>query len=255
MKCGGCARTSLVAEDFETRLVRGVPTPYKSCRKCRAKDTKRNNDPVVKARKKILKQDPKYKKAQDAYNHRPDVKAARQASQGAPEYLAKRNVVRKQPENVAVLKAYEASEAGKLSKKGRNARSSAKRKADPGKNLGDRMQGKLVRMLRGTRLGSSTVSKWTQFKSGAEIKNHFEDQFAEGMSWSNYGYGADKWNIGHRIARAKYDHSNPEDVRRCWSKKNLFPQWQSENLSLGAKLPETAELLALADVHPTAWSV
>lgn len=255
MKCVGCARTSLVAKDFESRLVRGVPTPYKCCRKCRAKSKKRNNDPVVKARKKILKQDPKYKKARDAYNHRPDVKAARQASQSAPEFLAKRRVASKEPKRVAYLKAYEASEAGRLSRKGRNARSAAKRKADPGKHLGDRIRQKLIRMLRGTRLGSSTLSKWTQFKSGAEIKNHFEDQFAEGMSWSNYGHGPDKWNVGHSIARALYDQSNPEDVRRCWSKKNLFPQWQAENLSLGTTLPSSEVLATLADVHPIAWSV
>ena len=77
MKCCGCARTSLTTEDFESRLVRGVPTPYKSCRKCRAKNTKQNNDPAVKARRKILKKDPKYKKAKDEYNHLPEVKAGR----------------------------------------------------------------------------------------------------------------------------------------------------------------------------------
>ena len=252
MKCGGCARTSLTAEDFESRLVRGVPTPYKSCRKCRAKATKRNNDPAVKARKKILK--PKYKDAQDAYNHRPDVKAARKACLGAPEYLAKRKEVRKQPEKVAVLKAYEASEAGKLSRKGRNARSYIKRMADPGLHIGDRIRQKLVKMLHGSGQ-SSTVSTWTEFDLPKDIQEHFEGQFATGMSWDNYGHGDDKWNIGHRIARALYDQSNPEDVRRCWSKKNLFPQWQPENLSLGTTLPPPDVLAELADVHPIAWSV
>lgn len=251
MKCGGCGRRC-TADDFDSRLVRGVPTPYKCCRKCRAKATKQNNDPTVKAKKKASK--PKYKDTEKAYNHRPDVKAARTAQQKSSEFLAKRREISKTPEKRAVLKAYEATEAGKASRKGRNARSHVKRKADPGTHLGDVIQGKLVKMLKGTDQ-SSTVSKWTEFTSASDIKSHFQNQFVGKMSWENYGLGDDKWNIGHRIARALYDHSNPEDVRRCWAKKNLFPQWQTENQSLGTRLPPPDELEALRSVHPNAWSV
>lgn len=217
-------RTSCTAEDFESRLVRGVPTPYKCCRKCRAKADIQNRRPEVKARKKILK--PTYKKVTDAYNHRPDVKAGR--------------------------RVYNKSGLGKAA----SARYAAKRKANPGKHLGDRIRHGLVPILRGSATGSRVVFKYTQFKSGAEIKRHFEDQFgATGMSWSDYGLGPDKWNVGHRIARAQYDENNPVDFRRCWSKKNLFPQWQTENSLLGTTLPSPEVLTELADVHPTAWSV
>jgi len=203
-----------------------VPTPYKCCRKCRAKADIRNNRPKVKARKKILKQDPKYKKVQDAYNHIPEVKAAR--------------------------KEYIKGDLGKAAA----ARSAKKRQADPGKHLGDRIRHGLVPILHGSATGSRVVFKYTQFKSGASVRRHFEDQFgASGMSWSNYGWGPDKWNVGHRIARAQYDESNPEDFRRCWSKKNLFPQWWSENMLLGTKLPSSEVLAELADVHPIAWGV
>lgn len=226
MKCGGCIRTSFTAEDFESRLVRGVPTPYKSCRKCRAKAKKNNNDPAVKARKKILKKDPKYKKFQDEYNHLPEVKAGR--------------------------KVYRKTDLGKAA----NARHATKRKADPGKNLGDRIRHGLNYILSGSRSTANTVFKWTQFKSGVATKRHFQDQFGtSGMSWSNYGWGSDKWNVGHRIARAQYDENNPEDFRRCWSKKNLFPQWQTENMLLGTALPSSEVLAGLADVHPIAWGV
>tara|TARA_B100000963_G_scaffold321871_1_gene305520 strand:+ start:981 stop:1592 length:612 start_codon:yes stop_codon:yes gene_type:complete len=201
-----------------------VPTPYKSCRKCRAKATIQNNDPTVKARKKILK--PTYKKVTDAYNHRPDVKAGR--------------------------KAYIKSDLGKAAA----ARSAKKRRTDPGKNLGDRIRHGLVRILNGSTTGSRVVFKYTQFKSGAVVRRHFERQFGtSGMSWRNYGWGSDKWNVGHRIARAQYDESNAADFRRCWSKKNLFPQWQNENMLLGTKLPSSEVLAELSDVHPIAWSV
>lgn len=224
MKCSGCIRTSCTAEDFESRLVRGVPTPYKCCRKCRAKADIQNRRPEVKARKKILK--PTYKKVQDAYNHRPDVKAGR--------------------------RVYNKTDLGKAAK----ARSAKKRKADPGIHLGDRIRGGLVPILRGSATVSRVVFKYTQFKSGAAVRCHFEDQFgATGMSWRNYGWGPDKWNVGHRIARAQYDENNPVDFRRCWSKKNLFPQWSSENVLLGTTLPSSEVLAELADVHPIAWGV
>lgn len=215
-----------MAEDFESRLVRGVPTPYKSCRRCRAKATKQNNDPEVKARKKILKQDPKYKKYQDAFNHRPEVKAARMV--------------------------YHNGDCGKAVA----ARSAKKRRADPGKHLGDRMRKGLVPILNGSATGSRALFQHTEFKSGAEVRRHFEDQFGtSGMNWNNYGNGSDKWSVGHRIARAQYDESNPEDFRRCWSKKNLFPQWWSENMLLWTTLPSPEVLAELADVHPIAWGV
>ena len=251
MKCAACNRRCTAA-DFGSRLVRGVPKPYKSCIKCRAKATKQNSDPKVKSKKKATRF--KYKQRQDEYNHLPDVKMARQEAAGTPANLEKRRAFSKLPETKKKAKAWEASKVGKASRKCTNTRQHIKRKNDPGVHLGDVIQGKLVKMLRGTNQ-SSTISKWTEFDSHNDIKRHFENQFEDGMSWTNYGSGNDKWNIGHRIARAQYDHSNPEDVRRCWSKKNLFPQWQTENLSLGAKLPSSKVLAGLADVHPIAWSV
>lgn len=213
-----------MAEDFESRLVRGVPTPYKCCRKCRAKADIQNNRPEVKARKKSLK--PTYKKQQDAYNHRPDVKAARMV--------------------------YHNGDRGRAVA----ARSAAKRRADPGKHLGDRIRTGVSTILRGSAAGSRVVFQHTQFKSGAEVRHHFEHQFGtSGMNWGNYGNGSDKWSVGHRIARAQYDESNPEDFRRCWSKKNLFPQWWSENMLLWTALPSPEVLAELADVHPIAWGV
>ena len=50
-----------------------------------------------------------------------------------------------------------------------------------------------------------------------------------------------------------YDASNDEDVRRCWCKDNLFPQWADENNCLQTKLPPIAELLLLKHCWPTAW--
>jgi len=224
MKCSGCVRRCTAA-DFGSRLVRGVPTPYKCCLKCQAKNNKRNRNPVEIAKKKVRRQTAAYKSVQTAYNHRPDVKAGR--------------------------RVYDKSKLGKAAK----ARKNAKRRADPGKHLGDRIRNGLNSILRGSTNVSRVVFKYTQFKSGASVRRHFERQFGtSGMRWANYGCGSGKWDVGHRIARAQYDESNPEDFRRCWSKENLFPQWWSENTMLGTTLPSPEVLAELSDVHPIAWS-
>lgn len=74
------------------------------------------------------------------------------------------------------------------------------------------------------------------------------------MSYSNHGNGKNKWNIGHRIARAMYNHNLDEDVRRCWNSNNLFPQWWRSNLDASVKLPSDEELIRLRAYWPTSWN-
>lgn len=113
---------------------------------------------------------------------------------------------------------------------------------------------KLSQLLSG-RKKSLSIANATGFRNEDDARQHFQSTFVDGMTFENYGFGAGKWNIGHRIPKCKYDHSNPENVKRCWSPTNLFAQWQDENLRLGSKLPEPKELrrLILCDVEPVEW--
>jgi hypothetical protein len=66
----------------------------------------------------------------------------------------------------------------------------------------------------------------------AELYEHLESQFKEGMSWENYG-GTDphkSWHIDHIIPLAKFKGKYPNHFT------NLQPLWGWENLAKGNKL-------------------
>jgi len=60
-----------------------------------------------------------------------------------------------------------------------------------------------------------------------QLKQHLESQFTEGMTWDNYG----EWHIDHIIPRAKlkYETTDDENFKKCWSLDNLQPLWALDN--------------------------
>jgi len=66
------------------------------------------------------------------------------------------------------------------------------------------------------------------------LKKHLEDQFTEGMSWSNYGrYG---WHIDHIIPLDSFDLTNREELLKACNYTNLQPLWAGDNLRKGSKM-------------------
>jgi len=62
-----------------------------------------------------------------------------------------------------------------------------------------------------------------------KLKVHLERQFANGMSWENYGrYG---WHIDHILPVVSFQFETPDDpeFRACWALSNLRPLWSTEN--------------------------
>jgi len=64
--------------------------------------------------------------------------------------------------------------------------------------------------------------------SPVEFQNHLESLFQPGMTWDNYGFGMNKWNIDHRIPLASA--SDIEDLYKLSHYTNLQPMWQPENM-------------------------
>ena len=116
-----------------------------------------------------------------------------------------------------------------------------------------RMQCKMSKMVTSF-VDSKTVEDKTEFKSANELIVHLEATMTDGMSWNNYGFGSDKWQIGHRIAKSCYEKNNDGDFRICWSKMNLFAQWQTENFTKHCELPTNKELLKLKTIWPSSWN-
>lgn len=69
-----------------------------------------------------------------------------------------------------------------------------------------------------------------------QLKQYLESQFQEGMSWNNYGYGSDKWNIDHIKPCDSFDLIQIEQQRECFHYTNLQPLWQPDNLQKSSKI-------------------
>jgi hypothetical protein len=66
-----------------------------------------------------------------------------------------------------------------------------------------------------------------------ELRQHLEAQFADGMTWENYGkYG---WHIDHIRPCASFDLSDPNQQSQCFHYTNMQPLWAIDNIRKGAK--------------------
>jgi hypothetical protein len=65
--------------------------------------------------------------------------------------------------------------------------------------------------------------------TGDELKSHLESKFVAGMNWSNYGMGREKWSVDHIIPCVKFDHSDPDQIKKCHHFSNLQPLWNPDN--------------------------
>jgi hypothetical protein len=64
-----------------------------------------------------------------------------------------------------------------------------------------------------------------------ELVIYMENQWMEGMSWSNYGNGPGKWNVDHVYPFCLCDHNNPEEIIKNSHYTNLRPLWWEDNIS------------------------
>jgi hypothetical protein len=72
----------------------------------------------------------------------------------------------------------------------------------------------------------------------AELRQHLEGQFTDGMSWDNYGKHG--WHVDHIRPCASFDLTDPEQQRQCFHYSNLQPLWASDNISKGARWQNAA---------------
>lgn len=79
--------------------------------------------------------------------------------------------------------------------------------------------------------------KFTKSKKSFELlgcnmdtfRAHVEQQFTEGMTWDNYGFGNDKWNFDH-IVPLLYDDPDQKEIERRMHYTNIQPMWQKDNM-------------------------
>lgn len=65
------------------------------------------------------------------------------------------------------------------------------------------------------------------------LRDWLESNFAEGMTWENYGT---QWHVDHTMPCAIFDFTNEENVKACFNWSNLAPMFGSENMSKSDKV-------------------
>ena len=129
--------------------------------------------------------------------------------------------------------------------------------ADPGMKLMEYMCDAVRRMIRDPEQTTSHYVAHIDFKTRDQLRAHLESTWQPGMDWSNHGVdrigGPRVWHVGHRIPQVYFKGGTAEDVRRCWSKKNVFAQWAKENNGQYTKLPPNSVLMSMRNVWPVGW--
>lgn len=69
---------------------------------------------------------------------------------------------------------------------------------------------------------------------------YLKSLFQSGMTWDNYGFGMDKWNIDHKIPLASA--TTIEEIYALSHYTNLQPMWQPENIAKSDSMPVVATL-------------
>lgn len=86
-----------------------------------------------------------------------------------------------------------------------------------------------------------SISKCLGIKS-MDYKIYLENKFyphpvtGEAMTWDNYGFGQDKWNIDHIKPLSSFDFTDPLQVAAAAHYTNTQPMWQIQNFAKSNKL-------------------
>lgn len=64
-----------------------------------------------------------------------------------------------------------------------------------------------------------------------ELRDHLESQFADGMTWDNYG----EWHVDHIKPCAMFDFSVDSHQFECFHYTNMQPLWAIDNYKKGNK--------------------
>jgi hypothetical protein len=112
--------------------------------------------------------------------------------------------------------------------------------------------------LNGLNGSFSTKAEKLGFQDADDLKKHFSDRFAPGMTFANHGVqrrdGPLMWHIGHMIIpQCAYNRESEADQLRCFHRSNLKPQWAPENLRQARTLVSNDVLLENRHLWPLAW--
>jgi len=151
----------------------------------------------------------------------------------------------------AANKRAKTSEKGKERKKRGSDRHMDRRRASTAMRMDNAIRCLANNLISGRSMTSPTFLERTSFASEQEFFDVLEATFAHGMDFKNHGA---VWEVEHKIPREAYDFDDPEDVKRCWSAKNVHVMTPAANMEKSWQLLD--EYIAAAGVanFPKAWN-
>jgi len=106
-------------------------------------------------------------------------------------------------------------------------------------------------LISGDRMTSPTFLERTSFTSEVQYIKVLEATFEGEMDFKNHG---PVWEVEHKIPREAYDFDDPEDVKRCWSVKNVHVMTVAANKEKSWQLlDEYITAVGVAN-FPKAWN-
>ena len=134
------------------------------------------------------------------------------------------------------------SPVGRVTAKKCSDRRQVKQRNDPQHRVPFLLRAAYVSIINGRGAGARFFCE-TSFTSKHEFLDHVE---STGVDLTKFG---DEWTVEHRIPIAAYDHTDPAEVRKCWSKSNMTTSAPRANTEKHFKIVD-AECLK---VEPMLW--
>lgn len=236
LKCGKC-RKHLPVESFT--INQNKNKPFSMCEPCRDKNREymkefRNSDHG----KALIKE----------YFASPGGKAARKRVNDSPGTRALHKKYWDK-NGRRVQATFRKTEKGKAHQKRCSESRLKKISESPALQLRFKIAQQAKDAIRGR--NSALFSERTAFSSSAEYRAALEITFRDDMSFDNYG---SVWQCDHRIPQSAYDFSDPDDVRRCWSKTNVQALTPEQNLVKSWKIIDSECLSAGVECFPNSWN-
>jgi hypothetical protein len=151
----------------------------------------------------------------------------------------------------AANKRYDESEKGKAANKRCTANRQDRRRASTAMRMDNTILCAANKLISGRIKTSPTFVERTGFASEAEFLAAVEATFQPGMTFANNGT---VWELDHNVPREAYDFDDPEDIKRCWSPKNVHALTCSANAEKSWKLIDQYILEAGLECLPVAWN-
>ena len=248
-KCNGCKKM-LALTCFDAKIVKGVQSGFLSkCKVCRPKsiaaDKRFNQSDAGKDRKKRYKESDAGKEANKRFKQSDAGKQAEKRSRQSDAGKARNKRSRQ-------------SNAGKEARKRELEVQNIRKFADPSFQMSYAMKSLSAHILSGDVAESPCFEARSSFGSTAAYRQHIQSELVKynsvhGTSFRMKDYGT-LWQVEHKVPREAYDHSNPLDVKRCWSPSNTQILTPTQNMEKSYLLIEELCIEVLsAGCQPLAW--